>query len=347
MRPRIASIGQIGRTRSTGRVHVAKRAIPFSKDRSEGRKGAARAQMVHHTLAAPLALTSLGALGTAAGGALVTLPKAPGWKELGIVQAVAAGMMLSISFLDLMPEAMLQIGFLEANVCFFGGVLFFALISKFVPEPEVGWIPALDTTSEKEAPDENGEMRTPPTSTNGIRRRKQLDNGAPQQVEDKKGNVVEERQRRDALLSGLVTALGIAIHNFPEGIAVFLASVKDAKLGLSLAVAIALHNIPEGIAVAMPVYFSTNSRWKAFGLALLSGLAEPVAVIVVGVLFPLRMDADTIDRMIAGVAGIMAYLSLHELLPLSFKHAGREHTTWAIVAGMMAMSFSLYWLENA
>lgn len=347
MRLRIASIGQKHRTRYRERGHVAKRAVRLPKDRSKGRQGAARAQMVHHILATPLALTSLGALGTAAGGALVTLPKAPGWKELGIVQAVAAGMMLSISFLDLMPEAMVQIGFLEANLCFFGGVLFFALIATFVPEPEVGWIPTIETSSEKEVPDGSGEMPIPPTSTDGIRRRKKVDNGDPQQAENKVEMIVEERQRRDALLSGLVTALGIAIHNFPEGIAVFLASVKDAKLGLSLAVAIALHNIPEGIAVAMPVYFSTNSRWKAFGLALLSGLAEPVAVIIVGILFPLRMDADTIDRMIAGVAGIMAYLSLHELLPLSFKHAGREHTTWAIIAGMMAMSFSLYWLENA
>ena len=77
------------------------------------------------------------------------------------------------------------------------------------------------------------------------------------------------------MASGIITALGIALHNFPEGIAVFLASVKGGSLGLSLAVAIALHNIPEGIAVALPVYFATRSRWQALKLTILSGLAEP------------------------------------------------------------------------
>lgn len=80
---------------------------------------------------------------------------------------------------------------------------------------------------------------------------------------------------QQVLASGLITALGIALHNFPEGIAVFLASIKGGSLGLTLALAIALHNIPEGIAVAMPVYFATNSRWEAMKLTVISGLAEP------------------------------------------------------------------------
>eukprot|EP00963_Diacronema_lutheri_P001527 scaffold100_cov323-Pavlova_lutheri.AAC.28 len=347
MRTWIRNIRHLDRICDTGKEHFVIRAAAARKDGSRKRKVTARAQMVHHSLAAPLALTSLGALGTAAGGAMVTLPKAPGWKELGIVQAVAAGMMLSISFLDLMPEAMQQIGFLDANVCFFGGVLFFALISKLVPEPEVGWISAAETLPEEEETGNPGGKPRDPASEIGIRHRKKPESNGHQQAKKGVHKKVEERQRQDALLSGLITALGIAIHNFPEGIAVFLASLKDAKLGLSLAVAIALHNIPEGIAVAMPVYFSTKSRWKAFGLALLSGLAEPVAVIVVGLAFPLQMNTYTVERMIAGVAGIMAYLSLHELLPLSFTHAGRERTVWALIAGMMIMSFSLYWLENA
>lgn len=87
-------------------------------------------------------------------------------------------------------------------------------------------------------------------------------------------------------MSGLITALGIALHNFPEGVAVFMAAHKSARIGASLALAIALHNIPEGVAVALPVYFATGSRWRGFRVAALSGLAEPAAVVLLALLLP-------------------------------------------------------------
>lgn len=110
-------------------------------------------------------------------------------------------------------------------------------------------------------------------------------------------------------MSGVVTALGIALHNYPEGCAVYLASLKSEAVGLSLAVAIALHNIPEGCAVALPVYFATRSRWRGFQAACLSGLTEPLAVVVQGMLLHVRLSHDMVEVMLGAVAGIMVLIA--------------------------------------
>ena len=79
---------------------------------------------------------------------------------------------------------------------------------------------------------------------------------------------------------GLFSALAIAIHNFPEGIATFISAIEDPTLGISVAIAVAIHNIPEGIAVSVPIYFATSSRKKAFSYSFLSGLSEPIGAVV-------------------------------------------------------------------
>lgn len=105
-------------------------------------------------------------------------------------------------------------------------------------------------------------------------------------------NKMDIKQRTRVLYSGLMTALGITLHNFPEGVSIFLASMKSTAMGVTLAVAIALHNIPEGVAVALPVYFATKSRWEGFKYAALSGLAEPLAVILLGFVFQVLFAAN-------------------------------------------------------
>lgn len=82
-----------------------------------------------------------------------------------------------------------------------------------------------------------------------------LFNGAPGE-----GNP-EEKARLSKL--GAMTAVAIALHNLPEGLATFLATVADPSVGIALGVAIAVHNIPEGVCVAMPIYYATGSRFKA------------------------------------------------------------------------------------
>ena len=173
------------------------------------------------------------------------------------------------------------------------GVLFFASIAHLVPEPDATkWI-------------------------------------NPKALKGKRDDKHAKAARKKMLLSGLITAVGIAIHNFPEGISVFLASAKSASLGLSLAVSIAMHNIPEGVAVALPVYCATQSKWLALKMTVLSGLAEPLAVVVVGALLPQGLlSQGLVMEMLAAVGGIMAYITMHELvsappsLPFSLGMAG-------------------------
>ena len=142
---------------------------------------------------------------------------------------------------------------------------------------------------------------------------------------------------------GIFTALAIAIHNFPEGLATFTAALSDPGLGIAIAVAIAIHNIPEGIAVSVPVYFATGSRKKAFWLSFASGLAEPIgAVIGYVVLLPFLGDERTLMGIIfAVVAGIMVFISLDELLPAAREYGEHHLSVYGMVAGMAIMALSL------
>ncbi|KQJ93856.1 zinc transporter ZTP29 isoform X1 [Brachypodium distachyon] len=260
-----------------------------------------------------LALSFVGGLSTSLGALLVILNPTPDLKRLGLLQGFAAGLMLSISFLDLAHNALNSIGFLKANLWFFAGVLFFGFIVKFIPEPT--FVP-----------------------TDDVIRKKQTD-------DDGSGKDMMKKHRRQVLFSGIITAVGISLHNFPEGIAVFLGSVKGLRVGINLAIAIALHNIPEGVAVALPLYFATKSKWQAFKYATLSGFAEPLGVVFVAVFFPSNLNPEILEGLLASVGGVMAFLTLHELLPLAFDYAGQKQAVKAVFVGMAIMSASLYFLE--
>jgi len=147
---------------------------------------------------------------------------------------------------------------------------------------------------------------------------------------------------------GLFTALAIGIHNFPEGLATFLAALKEPNLGIAIAVAIALHNIPEGISVSVPIYYATGNRKKAFVYSLLSGLAEPVGAGIGYLAIRLFMGGDDgvippeiMGILFGGVAGIMVYISLDELLPTSRAYGKGHDSLLGLVAGMLVMALSL------
>ena len=142
---------------------------------------------------------------------------------------------------------------------------------------------------------------------------------------------------------GLFCALALALHNFPEGMATFMATLDDPKVGMMIAVAIAIHNIPEGIAVSVPVYQATGSRKKAFWLSTVSGLAEPCgALLCYLILMPfIASSPGIVGILFAIVAGVMVFISLDELLPAAKEYGEHHLAIYGLIAGMMVMAGSL------
>jgi zinc transporter, ZIP family len=140
---------------------------------------------------------------------------------------------------------------------------------------------------------------------------------------------------------GMFTALAIAIHNFPEGLATFTAAVSDPSLGIAIAVAIAIHNIPEGIAVSVPIYYATESKRKAFWYSFTSGLAEPVGALVGFLVLMPFMSPLLFGILFAAVAGIMVFISLDELLPAAREFGEHHISIYGLVLGMAVMAVSL------
>ena len=142
---------------------------------------------------------------------------------------------------------------------------------------------------------------------------------------------------------GLMTGAAIFLHNFPEGLATFVAALADAKLGVALAVAIAVHNIPEGICVAMPVYYATGSKFKGFMWSFVSGVSEPIGGLVgYLILYGNGMSDRAYGALFAVVGGMMVYISLKELLPTALKYDPHDHyVTNCMFGGMAIMALSL------
>ena len=140
---------------------------------------------------------------------------------------------------------------------------------------------------------------------------------------------------------GLFTALTIAIHNFPEGLATFVSALQDPAIAIPIVVAIAIHNIPEGIAVSIPIYQSTGSKIKAFRYSFLSGLAEPVGALVGWLILMPVMNDVVFGLIFAVVAGIMVFISFDELLPAAREYVEHHLSLYGLIAGMAVMGISL------
>src|SRR5690554_6531982 len=154
--------------------------------------------------------------------------------------------------------------------------------------------------------------------------------------------VEEMRTNYKLKQTGIITAITIAIHNFPEGIATFMSALTSFEVAIPITAAIAIHNIPEGIAVAVPIYHSRGSKKKAFWLSFASGLAEPLGALI-AFLFLMPFWSPTLNAFVlSAVAGIMVYISLDELLPSAEKYGKHHHSIIGLVIGMALMAFSLY-----
>ena len=158
-------------------------------------------------------------------------------------------------------------------------------------------------------------------------------------------HMVEELKQRGSApqlqRTGLLMALAIAIHNFPEGIATFTSAYVDPGIAIPIAVAIAIHNIPEGIAVSVPLYYSTGNRRKAFWYSLSSGMAEPVGGLIGYFLLLPFITPFSLGLVMAAVAGIMVFISVDELIPAAERYGCHHYSIAGFVGGMAVMAASL------
>lgn len=258
-------------------------------------------------------LTLFAGLATGVGSALAFFAKKTNTRFLSIALGFSAGVMIYVSLVEIFVKAKDSLtaelgdttGYWVTTIAFFGGIALIAIIDKFVPSFE---------------------------NPHEVASQEDIDNLNHDHVDKKKA---------DLLRMGMFSALAIAIHNFPEGLATFTAALKDPTLGVSIAVAIAIHNIPEGIAVSVPLFYATGSKRKAFKWSFLSGLAEPVGALI-GYLILMRFMNDVVYGILfAGVAGIMVFISLDELLPTSEKYGEHHLSIYGLIAGMAVMALSL------
>jgi ZIP family zinc transporter len=288
------------------------------------------------TFIAALLLTSGAGLATTIGSFLGLVVKTPGKRFLGFTLGFSAGVMIHVSFVELLAGAITEFeehfrvsrdsaaaggnAFLWAHVAFFVGMIAYFLIDVFTPHEYLGQHDHPDGPAGHEF---TGSHEHPGT-----------------------GTVHDHETATSLRRTGVLVALGIGIHNFPEGMATFAGTIKSVDVGIAIAVAIAIHNIPEGLAVSVPVYAATGSRLKAFWWSFLSGVSEPVGALLAGlVLLPFIQNPIVMASVLAGVGGIMVAISLDELLP-SAKAFGSEHTPIiGAISGAAVMALSLYLLQ--
>ncbi len=151
-----------------------------------------------------------------------------------------------------------------------------------------------------------------------------------------------ETNENNLLRLGIISAIAVGIHNFPEGLATFVGALYDPNLGFSVAFAIAVHNIPEGIIVAVPVYVATKSKRDAFLITFLSGISEPIGALI-GFILLRNLFSDLMFGVIFSfVSGVMVFIAVNELLPSANSYADKNLVGNSFIVGMILMSFSLY-----
>ncbi|MFP4418772.1 MAG: zinc transporter ZupT [Chitinispirillaceae bacterium] len=257
-------------------------------------------------------LTLFAGLATGIGSVLAFFTHHTNTKFLSTSLGFSAGVMIYVSFVEIFVKARESLVSVLGNRegtyltvgSFFGGIFLIAIIDKLIPSFEN------------------------PHEMHSV-----------EEIESQVAGMGEKE--RKLLRMGVFTALAIAIHNFPEGLATFTSALTDPALGVSIAVAIAIHNIPEGIAVSVPVFYATRSRRRAFLYSFISGVAEPVGALVGYVILMRFVNGLVFGVLFAGVAGIMVFISLDELLPAAQKFGEHHLSIYGMIAGMIVMALSL------
>jgi len=143
---------------------------------------------------------------------------------------------------------------------------------------------------------------------------------------------------------GQLTAIALAIHNFPEGLTTFVSALQGMKIAIPVVVAIIIHNIPAGISISSPIYHATGSRMKAIKYSFLSGLAEPAGALAGWLILVPFMSDLVFGFLYAGVAGVMIFMSFDELLPSAREYGNHKFSIYGLVLGMAVMAVSLLML---
>lgn len=264
-------------------------------------------------------LTLFAGLATGIGSLLAFFTKQTNTRFLAGSLGFSAGVMIYVSLVEIFSkakESLIEVagytrGYWYTTIAFFAGIAVIALIDKLVPSHEN------------------------PHELRGV---EEVD---CDKTEPPEKAVAGEAVKKSLMRMGLFSALAIAIHNFPEGLATFIAAMEDPTLGISIAVAIAIHNIPEGIAVSAPIYYATGSRKKALGYSFLSGLSEPLGALIGYTILAPIMNDMIFGLLFASVAGIMVYISLDELLPTAEKYGEHHIAIYGVISGMALMALSL------
>lgn len=254
-------------------------------------------------------LTVIAGLSTGIGSGIAFFAKKTNTKFLSVSLGFSAGVMIYVSMMELLPDAADMLSAAFGNKT---GALA-AILSFF------GGMAVIAVIDKLIPENQNPHSVTSPQH-------------AAQALDSKKR----------LLRTGLLTALAIGIHNFPEGLATFVAALQDPGIAIPVVVAISIHNIPEGIAVSVPIYYATGDKKKAFWYSFASGLSEPLGA-VIGYLLFLPVMNDTVNGgLFAAVAGIMVFISFDELLPAAREYGEHHLSIYGLVGGMAVMAVSLW-----
>lgn len=254
-------------------------------------------------------LTLFAGLATGVGSVIAFFAKTTNTKFLSFALGLSAGVMIYVSMVEIFFKAKDSLtmaldetsGYWLTVGGFFAGMLLIGLIDRFIPT----------SSNPHELKKVEDMEKTPPNNDPAL------------------------------MKMGVFTALALAIHNFPEGIATFISALENPSIGIAIAVAVAIHNIPEGIAVSVPIYYATNSKKKAFKLSFLSGLAEPLGALVAFLILMPFLNDIMFGVIFAMVAGIMVFISLDELLPAAKKYDEAHLSIYGVIFGMAIMAVSL------
>lgn len=250
----------------------------------------------------PIILSVLAGLSTVIGAFIVFFSKSENKKLITFSLSFSAGVMITISFTDLFPQAESTLskyhgtpyGIFFSLLFLISGVFIALLIDCFIPQEE-------KKTSTKKTKDSN------------------------------------------LFRVGFVSMIALMLHNFPEGIATYVSAYEDTALGIYIAIAIALHNIPEGISIAMPIYYSTGSKLKAFKYTFYSGVAEPAGAVIAFIFLKPFINEIVLSIIFAIVSGIMLYIAFAELIPAARKYGYHKTYLFSIFLGICIIPISHIW----